>query len=250
MCGPQVRGKLGREIPENDAMRFSNFTQCVLALTAAMLISAPASAAPEPSIAPVSWTLDFTYEDPQRIIIPAVGESRPQVFWYMLYTVENNTGQDVAFYPRFDLLAGDTLTLLSEQDVPSNVFEAIKARHARTRPFLLSATQIIGPLKQSAGYARDGVAIWPDFDPTINEFSVFVRGLSGEIATVPNAGFDESRPEAEEVALSDGTVVPQVVNPRDFTLHKSLAVQYLLPGDPATRIEAAPVRQSQKWVMR
>jgi hypothetical protein len=247
---PACAGKIREIDREAIAMKFSSMIGCALALMAAMLIVAPGSAAPEPSIAPVSWTLDFTYEDPQRIIIPAVGETRPQVFWYLLYTVENNTGQDVPFYPRFELLAGDTLTLLSEQDVPSNVFEAIKARHARTRPFLLSAAQIIGPLKQSAGYARDGVAVWPDFDRQINEFTVFVRGLSGEIATVPNAGFDDSQPEIEEVALSDGTVVPQVVNPREFTLHKSLAIRYLLPGDPATRIEADPVRQEQKWVMR
>lgn len=231
-------------------MKLSGMTFCVLTLAMALTIVSPGSAAPEPSIAPVSWTLDFTYEDPQRIIIPPVGEERPQVYWYMLYTVENNTGQDVPFYPRFELLAGDTLTLLSEMRVPSNVFNAIKARHRSTRPFLQSATEIIGPLKQSAGYARDGVAIWPQFDREINEFAVFVRGLSGEIAAVPNATFDENKPQTEDVALSDGTVVPQIINPEFFTLHKTLMLRYRLPGDAASRIDAEPVRLEQKWIMR
>lgn len=231
-------------------MRLTGKAGCVLTLAMALFIVTPGSAAPEPSIAPVSWTLDFTYEDPQRIVMPAVGESRPQVWWYMLYTVENNTGQDVPFYPRFELLAGDTLTLLSEMHVPSNVFEAIKARYRSTRPFLQSATQIIGPLKQSAGYARDGVAIWPQFDTSVNEFTIFVRGLSGEVATVPNANYDPSEPQTEEVALSDGTVVPKVVNPKVFTLYKTLMIRYRLPGDPSTRIDAEPVRLEQEWIMR
>lgn len=222
---------------------------CVIP-AALLLAVASGDAAPEPSIAPVSWTLDFTYDDPQRLVMPPVGEARPQVFWYMPYTVENNTGRDVEFYPRFEIMAGATQILVDQEDIPSNVFAAIKRRYAATRPFLMSPTRIIGTLHQGRDYAKDGVAIWRQFNVEANEFTVFVRGLSGETARVLNAAFDPSAPETAEVPLADGTSVPEVVNPRYFTLHKTLAISYHLPGDIETRIEARPVRAGQKWIMR
>ena len=220
-----------------------------LALVVLALV-AVGSAAPQPRVAPASWTLDFRYEDPQRIVIPGVGESRPRVFWYMLYTVANNSGADVEFYPRFELKAGATQILLHHQDVPSNVFAAIRQRHQSTRPFLQSPARIIGTLQQGEDYAKDGVAVWPQFDADADEFTIYVRGLSGETDQVPNSSYDPARPEAEEEVLADGTTVPRVVNTRYFTVHKTLAITYQLPGDRETRIQASPVRLSQKWIMR
>lgn len=217
----------------------------LLVAVAAIGRGAPAAlAAPQPSVAPASWTLDFTYDDPQRIIVGG------RVYWYMLYTVANNTGMDVDFYPRFELMYGDTHVIRSGVGVPSSVFAAIKQRHAKTRPFLLSPTEIIGELRQSNGYARDGVAIWPQFDTTVNRFTIFVTGLSGEIAEVPNANYDRARPETKEIPLNDGTTVPEVVNPKFFTLHKTLAISYQVPGDATSRIDAPAVRRSQEWIMR
>ncbi|UCG33207.1 MAG: hypothetical protein JSU68_00970 [Phycisphaerales bacterium] len=217
-----------------------------------LLVTTPFVFAGPPQAGPVSksWNLEFQYADPQRITVGLPGRERPQTFWYLLYTVTNNSGQEVDFYPRFAILTGSGHELQSERGVSPLVFEAIKKRHAKTHPFLQKHSEIIGRLLQTPDQAKDGVAVWPEFSVLSSKFTIYVAGLSGDFVEVPNPGYKEDQPQRVEEKLADGITIPRVVNPRQFTLHRTLAIHYDLPGDAQTRTRAEPVRTGQEWVMR
>lgn len=221
---------------------------------ASLLLACPlppaTAAAPEPAPIPRGWVLDFEFQDPQRITLQLPGEPAPRTFWYLLYTVTNNTPAEVDFYPAFEIVTDTLQRIRSERNVSPLVFEAIKARHRDLYPFLEKPTMIIGRLRIGDDNARQGVAIWPDFDPAATRFSIFVRGLSGETAEIPNPAYDPARPATRRVALPDGTTVVEPVNPPTYTLYRQLEIRYDLPGDVVTRDEAQPVRTGQRWVMR
>lgn len=215
-------------------------------LSIPLLVSAP----PLPSSVPKSWNLGFEYHDLQRISVALPGRDIPQSYVYLLYTVVNDSGGEVAFYPRFEVVTSTGKRLTSEVGVSPVVFEAVKKRHAKTHPFLQNQAAILGRLLQSADQAKDGVAIWPDFSAMSDKFTVYVAGLSGESMEVPNPGYRPDQPETVEERLADGTSIPYLANPRRFTLHRTLAIHYDLPGDARTRSQAKPVRTGQEWVMR
>ena len=50
--------------------------------------------------------------------------------------------------------------------------------------------------------------------------------------------------------LPDGSGLEKVVNPKQFTLRKTLVPEYTLPGTRATRMYAKPQRQPHHWTMR
>jgi hypothetical protein len=217
-----------------------------------ILLTTPFVLAGPPEAGPVSksWTLEFQYTDPQRITVTLPGREAPQTFWYMLYTVTNNTGKEVDFYPRFTIVTGAGQELPSERGVSPLVFDAIKKQQVKTYPFLQKQSEIIGRLLQTADQAKDGVAIWPDFSAMASKFTVYVTGLSGDFEQIPNPGYKEDQPQEVEEKLADGTTIPRIVNPREFTLHRTLAIHYDLPGDVRTRSTAEPVRTGQEWIMR
>ena len=215
-----------------------------------VLIPGYVLAAPEPSPVPKGWNLTFHYQDPQRVEVELPGRSAPTTFWYQLYTVVNTSGQDVMFMPRFELMTSAGAIIPSEDGVSGRVFTAIRERHAKDRPLLQSPAQIVGRLLQGEDNARDGVAIWPDFSAKADKFTVYVAGLSEEASQVPNPAYRPGLPETVPQRLADGTTVPVVANPERFTLHRTLAIHYDLPGDVRTRSTAEPVRTGQEWVMR
>ena len=204
---------------------------------AALAIGHAVAQTPTPSIVPVSWTLRITFSDPQRVSVFLPGQDQPVVYWYMLYRVENDTDQEVDFYPRFDLVTDTLQVIHNELKVSPEAFRAIQRRSGD--PLLLTPERVMGRLLRGEDRARHSVAIWRDFDPKTRAFQVYAMGLSGETIRLKNPGFDPSRPE------SDG-------NPRYFTLRKALEIPYLFPGSPATRSTVTPVRlaEQQKWIMR
>jgi len=215
-----------------------NRMQAILSFGLAVGVSAAfGRAAPQASLAPASWQLDFTFHDPQRLIVKLPGDTRETTLWYMLYEVTNNTGQDVQFYPSFQLVT-DTLRVVDGgSDISPSVYDVIAARHKKEFPFLARPTQVTGLLLQGEGNARSSVAVFTDFDRDADRFTVYVSGLSGELASVPNPAFDRRREDSEE-------------NMRSFILRRTLAVLYDLPGDPQTRAHATPIRRTREWVMR
>jgi hypothetical protein len=104
-------------------------------------------------------------------------------------------------------------------------------------PFLAPPSKVTGVVLRGADHARSSVAVFRPFDPAASAFTIYVGGLSGELARVNNPSFNASLEESEK-------------NPRFFVLRRTLAIRYDLPGDAATTATASPVRRSREWVMR
>jgi hypothetical protein len=193
------------------------------ALFCGTMMSPPAlHAAPEPSIMPVSWQLTFRHQGLQRIYVEVSGKKTP--FWYMRYTVINNSGRDVLFTPNFEIVAGTGTALPAFKDVPNEVFTKIKETYKND--LLLSPTAIYGKLLQGDDNAKDGVVIFSDLDQNARNFKLFVSGLSGETAEVKNP-----------------------VTGKPVILQKTMELDFNIPGE-AIGIEPHSQLRATKWVMK
>lgn len=226
-------------------------------LTAASALLAPPEASSPNGLrlgAPdASWQLDFEFTAPQRIHVSLPGQAQPQLFWYMLYKATNNTGRERIFFPTFELVhqTPDSVGLVqADMGINPAVFAATKQRHAKGYPFLIEPVRAIGRLLQGEDNAVTSVAIWPAFDDRADRFSIYVAGLSGQTQLVPNPNYDPALPEAQQQTLPDGTTISLTLNPRLFTLRKTLKIEYQLPGDPLSHRSVSPVETAHAWVMR
>ena len=235
-----------------------------LALCAAAIavLSTNAQATPEPNPVPVAWELSLEPSPLMRIQVDT--GSGPKIYWYMLYTVTNNTGQDIDFHPEIvrvneieSELAVEKISERPDQaptvcvdpaivGLNNQVYKAIAERHARTHPFLVTPVNAIGRLLQGKDNARTSVAVFPDLDPRVSRFTIYFGGLSGEKVTRPNPSYDSSR--AAQGSKSNGHGDDE--NPKLFVLRKTLSIPYTLPGDVRTRQNAQPVLGRMTWVMR
>lgn len=218
--------------------------------------------APKPSPTPVSWELQIDLSEPTRIVVP--GETGPRTYWYFLYTVANNTGRDVPFHPEIVRVneidseapvehAMQNPSIAAELSVDASivgghprVFRAIRDKHKKTHPFIVSPIQAIGPLLQGADNARTSAAIFPELDTRVGKFTIYFSGLSGEIVTRRNPGYDKSLAAERGTGLEELELEAQ----KNFVLRKTLALPYTLPGDVNTRRVATPVLGRTTWVMR
>jgi hypothetical protein len=192
---------------------------------------AQADSYPQPSIYPVSWQLDFTHGMPTRIVVDVPGQG-PLPFYYMTYTVTNLTGQERMFFPNFILVSKTGKTCQSDDHIPAGVFSAIKKR--QNNPALQSANDIAGNLRQGEDQAKDGVAIWPEPDPRMGAFSIYVGGLSGEFVILKDA-------KGKSVENAKG---------QPIILRKTLQLNYLIQGDEIYPGEDEIHKGAQRWVMR
>lgn len=196
-----------------------------------------AHGAPSAKIAPATWTVDFAFDDPQRITLVAPGGTKPETYWYVLFTVTNNTGREIEFYPSFRLVT-DTLEVVEGgSKITPQVYEAVFARHRRLAPYITEPFHITGPLLQGKGNARTSVAVFRMFGTNASRFTIYVSGLSGDVERITNPDFDPAQAESD-------------TNFRFFMLRRTLAVEYALPGGSDARFRATPVRRNRKWVMR
>jgi hypothetical protein len=200
-----------------------------LSLLAAALVGAGAlsfapraQAYPQPSIVPVSWELNFRHGDLQRLMASVNGKQ--QTFWYMRYTVINNSNQDVLFTPDFQLSTDTGQVQPAFKDVPASVINQIKSLYKNEQ--LLGPTEILGKLLQGEDNAKDGVIIFTNIDPNAREYQIFIAGLSGETAQVDN-------PVTHQPAV----------------LQKTLILDYVVPGQ-AIGIQPQPKLKAVKWVMK
>ena len=205
---------------------------------------------PQPSVRPVSWELEFKFLDPRRIEVQLPGSDRPEVYWYMVYTVTNASSRAQRFFPLFQIVTEDLKVHDTDMGISPLVFDVIRERHKVTHPYLVEPTKAIGALLSGDDNARESVAIWRNIDLTINNFRIYVAGLSGETQQVPNPRYDPKRPETTTVTRSDGSTLEQVVNPKNFTLRKTLEIRYTLPGSPHARPGVMPERGESRWIMR
>ncbi|MFQ5463577.1 MAG: hypothetical protein ACE5E5_13255 [Phycisphaerae bacterium] len=197
----------------------------------------PAEAAPKPKIAPATWQVDFAFDDPQRITLKAPGDLEPTTYWYLLFTVTNNTGRDVPFYPSFRLVTDALQVVEGGAGIAPHVYEAIFARHRLQAPYITEPFRITGTLLQGEENARMSVAVFRMFDANASKFTIYVSGLSGDVERVRNPDFDPTRAESDS-------------NVRFFMLRRTLAIDYALPGDEEARFAATPMRRSRRWIMR
>jgi hypothetical protein len=217
-----------------------SFLSCLLAgaaLVAALSITLPApaqeAAAPaatgpqakdprEPSRVPISWELNFKHGTLERVIVPVDGKD--QTFWFMRYTVINNSKKDILFTPSFEIVAESGTAINETKNVPAAVFAKIKSLY--NNPLMLSPVNIDGKLLQGEDNAKDSVTVFPALDTDSRNFKVFVMGLSGETSEVIN---------------------PQTKQP--VLLQKTLELDYNIPGQ-AINIAPEPKLLATKWVMK
>jgi len=196
-----------------------------------------AQAAPKASAIAKTWELDFTFHDVQRISLTHAGDSQPTTYWYLLFTVTNDTGRDVEFFPSFRLVTESFQVREGGENISPSVYEAIFDRHRGDYRFTAEPSEITGTLLQGEDNARTSAAVFRMFDAEANRFNIFVSGLSGDLARVRNPGFDDSKTASDD-------------NAPFFILRRTLAITYDLPGDAISRPNARPIRRQREWVMR
>jgi hypothetical protein len=205
---------------------------------------------PEPAPTPISWEFDLQYLHPRRIEVRLADSEQPEVFWYMVYTVTNTSNTTQYFYPSFELVTEDLRVIETDMGISPLVFEAIKQRHQITHKYLVSPTKAIGELRCGEDYARESVAIWRARDLKVTEFTVYVAGLSGEARVMRNPAYDARKPETKTVVGADGREREVTVNPKYFTLRKTLQLSYTLPASERARGQIEPRLDQARWVMR
>lgn len=185
-----------------------------------------AKKAPQPSQFPTKWQLDFKHGSAKRIVVGS------DAYWYLAYTVINNTGREQIWAPDFEMLTNDGKVVKSDHLIPGGVFDRIKIQE-RSR-FMVPVNKVSGTLHQGEDQAKDGVAIWREPMPRMGEFQIFVQNLSGEAVKLTD---DNDK----EIKDTDG-------NP--IFVRKTLQLNYAVYGD-----EYYPQRHDvhdlgETWVMR
>ena len=199
----------------------------MLAVTAgvAMFAWAAVWGYPQPHPSPRGWQLEFKYGPMKQIRLVLPGQSQPQTFWYMPYTVTNNTGRDVDFYPRSYIFTDTGQLIEAMQGVDALAYPAIAKLLGRE--LLEEELFVRGKLLQGQENARESVIIWRDFDPQAIAFKVFISGLSNETVWVKDP-----------------------MTGKKLSLVKTLQLSYGLGGDRDISAELSAQRLDEEWIMR
>jgi len=222
----------------------------LLSLSAFSLLPATTALAqkfPEPSPYPVAPELDIKAGTPKRIVLQVPGDPYPRAYWYLTYTVTNNTDKPYHFMPSFqmmtDMATGGKI-IDSDRAVPHQVFDEIKAREGNK--LLEPSRKIESDIQPGEDQARDGVAIWPEPMQRMGTFQIFVSGLSDEHVILKNDGGKWVRVNPKKIDEE----LKGVSDKDKLVLHKTLQLTYQVLGDEI-RPGNDPVRlREKKWVMR
>lgn len=198
------------------------------------LVTCVCLAAPEPAIipGPGQWTLDVEFTHPQQMVLQRGSDNQPVRFWYVILTLTNNTGKDVGFYPKCDLLTDTFRIIPAGKSVSTAVFERIRKRHEKRYPFLEILDKTGNKILQGEDNTKDIAIIWSDFDIQAKNIKLFFTGLSNETAEVNHP-----------IDREDG-------EPVKVYLRKTLELSYNLKGDPALRSSVSLAQEEKRWVMR
>lgn len=196
-----------------------------LVLVLAFYATPLATAVPQPDPIPTRW--EFRFEPgPLRVMTidhPEIGE---RSFYYMTYYVENNSGEDRYFAPKFELVTDAGEIVRSGRDVPRIAREMVMER--LRNPVLNDEIRMQGTLRQGEDNAREGLVVWPVGETQVDQIQVFAAGFSGEFATVV-------RPDTGETVL----------------LRKTRMLTYVVPGTLQVNNDR-PLRAQgiDRWIMR
>ena len=192
-------------------------------------------AAPEPAIVPAygQWTVDVEFTNLQQIVLPTRGAEKQEKYWYIIITLTNNTGEDVDFYPKCDLMT-DNFQILSEGAfVSPMVFQQIKKLHQSEYPFLENLETTDNRILQGSDNTKDIAIIWSDFNKDASSVKVFITGLSNETVVVNHPiDLDENG------------------QPVKIYLRKTLELSYKIEGDSMSRSADSMVFEGKRWIMR
>jgi hypothetical protein len=168
----------------------------------------------------------------------------------MVYTVTNTDERTQRFFPMFQLVTEDFTVVDTDMGISKLVFEAIRERHRATHPYLVHPTEAIGEIGAGDDNAIESVAIWRGSQVKGNSFTIYAAGLSGETRYMKNPAHEPGQPEELRLRSKDGRERTVQVNPRFFPLRKTLEIRYTLPGSAEALGNAAPQRDSVRWIMR
>jgi hypothetical protein len=194
---------------------------------------------PKPSPNKIAWELDFTHATPNRIVVNVPGSAAPKAYWYMPFTVTNNTREEQQFLPEIELVDESGKVHRSDQNIPREVFNAIKVREGKK--FMQPLREVSGRLLVGADQAKDSVAIWPEPAERMGTFTVFVNGLSGEAVWYK---------DGKETPLAKADWVKTKPEEAGTILRKSLQLEFQVPGDEFYQGRDRVHEKSETWVMR
>lgn len=211
-------------------MALLNLPSRVLAvlLVVAGVVAVTAARPPEPNPIPVRWQLDLDV-GPLRVASVETPDQGPMLYFYMTYTVTNNTDQDVLLAPSFELSTETGADVVAGQGVPASVTRELLRR--LDNPLLSDQVNMIGVLRRGEAYARGGLVIWPVRDVAADEARVYMAGFSGE---------------TDRIRLIDR----ESGNPRDVVLRKTLMAVHDMPGHIGGMGSEPIARSGSRWIMR
>lgn len=195
-----------------------------LLLAVVALIGPTAAGYPEPAAVSPSWNLGFSYRDPEPIAVRDV-TGAVRWYWYITYKVVNDTGSDQLFIPEFTIATDGGQIISAGRNVPASVFPEIKRR--LNNPLLDSPIDVVGKLLQGEDYAKESVAIWPAFENDVDQYDVFVAGLSGENDTYVNP-----------------------ITGENVLVRRTLMITYQTPGNHPTPERQPVINAAEAEVMR
>jgi hypothetical protein len=185
-----------------------------------------------------AWQLDLQIS-PLRIAQVEVAKGDVRAFYYLTYTVTNNTSRDLRlFAPSWELMTGDGTITRSGRDVPGSVVAQLKAKVSSGDQVgdVVDQIEIIGPLMQGKENARRGLVVFAASSLRPTDLSVFAAGFSSET--------QEYIPPAP-VAREGGKETRDPV-----ILRKSRMIRYFAPGDLTGRGDEPLSQVEATWVMR
>jgi hypothetical protein len=173
------------------------------------------------------WDFKFEFKTPRRIVM-AQPDGTQKAFWVVVYTVTNIDKEVHDFQPGA-LMLTDSGRVAKDGLYPE-VVEKVKKEYRLQE--LADTSKIRGQLKAGEDEARDGVFVFPEADVKMDQFTLFITGLSGEyvLKTLPAAK------EGQEA--------------KTFALYKTMQLVFKFPGDEENRSADKVYFVGQKWIWR
>jgi hypothetical protein len=179
------------------------------------------AAYPKPSPVPISWELKFAHSDPKRIVVNLPGDPVPRAYWYITYSIVNDSTDTTAVdpasericYPVFTMRTNDGKMIGGNDGILPAVFDAIK--DSERNKYLEEPTLMGGKILLGEDQKRESVAIWPETSDRMGSFTIFASGMWGETAPARD---------------SSGTPLKDAKGD-DIILHKTLMMSYHVDGD-------------------
>ncbi len=194
-------------------------------LTLALATAVQTQAYPVPNPVPTRWELDFEPDYLRIATLRNPETGTPEAYWYLTYTVTNNTDTDLQFAPSFVMY--DSEGRLQDSSAPARVTRALLA--LLDNPLIEDELTVSGEIRVGEANAKSGLVIWPVDSATVDEVTIFVGNLSGETATI-----------IEPIAKTE------------VVLRKTLALFYETPGEVLALLRRSGIEEPNDslWIMR